>query len=135
MTSMVTPQCYFVDYNATGEFVLLSDVVSWGGESCTVGGPDAKQNSQRQNGKGEDGDGDAILPFKHRIRDCVSVPEQRLFIRAGAGLNAQFWGCAEDGEPNPDLTGLPRFELTHRCVQITCAQAKFDVLALQFLVL
>lgn len=75
---MPAPKCYFVDYSAqTGEFVLLTELVAFG-------------------------EGD-VLPLKHRIRDEPCLAEQRLFVAAGARLNAMLWGGR-----NPLLAGVPR---------------------------
>jgi hypothetical protein len=79
-----TPACYFTDYNdVTGEFVLVSEVVHFGEQP--------------------------VLPLKHRIRDAASLPELLIMVRAGAGLNAAFWG-----ESNLANVALPRFQHTHQ---------------------
>ena len=81
-----TPRCFFVDYNeVSGEFVLLSELMPFG------------------EGTGEG----AILPLKHRVRDSPSLDEQRLFVAAGAKLNAQYWG------ESALLRGCLRFDATH----------------------
>jgi len=79
-----SPRCYFADVDElSGEFVLLSELVRFG----------------------EAG----VLPLKHRVRHETTLEEQRLFITAGARLNAHFWGAG-----HPALEGAPRFEETHR---------------------
>lgn len=77
-----SPNCYFVDYSeASGEFLLVSEVVRFGAAG--------------------------VLPLKHRIRDTITMDEQRAFVVAGATLNARLWGttCGPS---------VPRFEDTHR---------------------
>jgi hypothetical protein len=91
-----SPRCYFADWCATtGEFVLVSEVVPFG--------------------EGE------VQPLKHRIRDANVLSELKLFVVAGATLNARLW---DDDDSTPDGTAgglsrlefnaLPRFEDTHR---------------------
>ena len=73
-TVLRTPTCYFTDYNnVSGEFVLLTEVVTW---------------------KKDENDRTGALPFKHRIRDEITLEEQRLFITAGVRvLSTVFMSC------------------------------------------
>jgi hypothetical protein len=88
------PRSYFVDYNeVSGEFCLLTELLRFG-------------------------EG-AIAPLKHRIRDDVSLDEQRSLVAAGARLNVRFGlgkrgGSCGVGAGADLLATIPRFDATHR---------------------
>jgi hypothetical protein len=87
VTPLPAPRCLFCDYSeASGEFVLLSAVVPYGGKDGRT----------------------SILPAKHRVRDVTTLEEQRCYVAAGAALNAALWGA-----DHPSLQGMPRYETTH----------------------
>ena len=83
------PRCFFVDYSEpSGEFCLVTELLDF-----------------------SDG---SVAPLKHRIRDRLTLDEQRLIIEAGATLNARYWADGSHAASSSTLCNVPRFADTHR---------------------